>query len=118
MPEPRSGEHLRTERSKPLRPEQTNNPKEKPGGVRGERSAPPGIVPRGTAGTFRRAECTREQVVAFRIRIPKPPAIGWKSNGSEPDDFQPQPAAATPASRTARLDGRPIQVRDRAVYVA
>ena len=41
--------------------------------------------------------------MAFRIRIPKPPVIGWKSNGSEPDDFQPQPAAATPASRTARL---------------
>ena len=29
------------------------------------------------------------------------------SRGSEPDDFQPQPAATSPASRTSRLDAGP-----------
>ena len=41
-----------------------------------------------------------------------------QSPGSQPDHFQPQAVATSPAARTSRLGGRPIQERDRAVYVA
>ena len=54
MPEPRSGEHLRTERSEPLRPEQTNNPNEKRnrGGSGGSGAHPPASSPEEPPGRF------------------------------------------------------------------
>ena len=108
-------QHDRSERSEPLRPEQTNNPNEKRNrGVRGERSAPP---PRRRPQRNRRPIPDRnphsgagrgvsERGSGFPNRA-RSAGSQKPSRGSEPDDFQPQPAATSPASRTSRLDAGP-----------